>query len=327
MLGSNDDFLEYAFGGRTVAEPLPPAETLLGDLKCDVCVIGGGFAGLSSALHLAISGREVVLLEEAWVGWGASGRNAGMILPGCATDMPQIRQVLGEEHARLIWFLTVEAVKLVAELQVQYDIRCDFKVGHLTAAVSDHDLKEAREVAADLRKAYGYGSLRNIDLVQIRQMLASDRYVGGILDTGAGHLDPLRFVKGLSSAVRSLGVRVFEHTRVNGVQFDDICGVATTEAGRVHARHLVVAANAAVGELIPHLKTRIFGAHSSMIATSPLDSAARALIRDDIAVTDTNFILDYFRLSSDSRLLFGGGLSIFKPSVTPDKIVHEAANA
>ena len=165
---------------------------------------------------------------------------------------------------------------------------------------------------ADLREAYGYANLHNVSLFEIRQMLASERYVGGVLDSGAGHLDPLRFLKGLASAARSLGVRIFEQTSVTGVQFNDICGVATTKVGRVRARYLVLAANVAIGNLVPHLKRRIFRAHSFMIATPPLGSAARALIRDDIAVMDTSVIFDYYRLASDTRLLFGGGLRFSK---------------
>lgn len=313
MPRSNDGFPDYALSCRTAAEPLSIGETLGGDLNCDACVVGGGFTGLSSALHLATSGREVVLLERGRIGWGASGRNAGMILPGFASDMADVRREVGEQHARRLWFLSVEAVALVAELQRQYDIGCDFKAGHLTAAVSERDLEDAQAVAADLRKAYGYANLRNVALSEIREMLASDRYVGGVLDSGAGHLDPLRLVKGLASALRSLGVRIFEQTPVISVHFDDNSAGAATETGRVRARHLVLATNAAVGELVSHIKRRIFRAHSFMVATAPLESAAHALIRDDIAVNDTKLILDYFRLSSSSRLLFGGGLSIFKP--------------
>src|SRR5262249_50738240 len=122
MLTSDDGFLKYAFDDRSATEPSSSAERLAGDLNCDACVVGGGFAGLSSALHLAISGHDVVLLEKAWIGWGASGRNAGMVLPGFAADIAEIRQMLGSEHARRLWLLSVEGVNLVADLLKQYEI-------------------------------------------------------------------------------------------------------------------------------------------------------------------------------------------------------------
>ena len=313
MLRLQDNFIDYAFGAGMATEHLPPFGPLRADLTCDVCVVGAGFAGLSSALHIAAFGHEVVLLEENRVGWGASGRNAGMIAPGFATDMAVVRRSLGEEHARELWLLTTEATELVADLIKVYEIECGYKMGHLTAALSDCALTLAHKAATELREAYGYGDFKSVSSTEIRGLIASNRYVGGILDYNAGHLDTLRFVRGLASAARSRGVRIFEQTRVTAIHLNENSVVVTAKAGRVRSRRLVLAANAAIGDLVPQLKMRIFRPYTFMVATDRLGSTGGTLIPDDISVTDTSVVFDYFKMSNDNRLLFGGGLCLYNP--------------
>ena len=281
------------------------------DVECDVCVVGAGYAGLSAALHLAESGEDVVLLESDRVGAGASGRNGGQVLPGYAAGIGQIRAAVGEEHAAALWRLGTEAVALVEELAARPTIGCDFRHGHLTAAVRQRHLRALDETARNLAERYGYRSLRLLDGIEVSALVASRRYVGGLLDERAGHLNPLRFALGLAGAAAAGGVRLHERSPVLAIGGSWRGGrrVLRTPAGEVRARRLVLTAGARSETLASSLAAAALPATTFMIATAPLGPArAKALIRRGIAVADTNFVLDYYRLSADGRLLFGGGL-------------------
>jgi gamma-glutamylputrescine oxidase len=293
-----------ATANASVAHP-----RLAGSHYADVCVIGGGFTGVSAALHLAERGYDVVLLEAARIGAGASGRSGGQVLSGQRLGVSELEQAFGAERARLLWRLAEEAKATVRHRIARHAIACDLKPGALVAAYKPGDATRLERTAEHLAEAYDYPHARYVSGEEMAQMLATRRYFGGLLDAGACHLHPLNYVLGLADAAVGAGVRVFEHSRVRRIQRTRP-PIVGTEEGRVEARFVVLAMNGYLGALMPQLAGWIMPINNFMLATAPLgEEAARALIRNDVAVSDTKFVPDYFRLSADHRLLFGGGES------------------
>lgn len=291
------------------ANAMPEHPRLEGRTEADVCVIGGGFTGLSAALHLAERGYDVVLLEAARIGAGASGRNGGQVVSGHRLDQTTLEHRFGRARAQLLWQLAEEAKATVRERIARHAIACDFKPGVLTVAHRPADAAWLERNAAGLERDYGYRELRYVPRTDLAALLATDRYHGGLLDRGGGHLHPLNYALGLAAAARTAGARIFERSRAVRVG-DGRPPRVGTEAGEVCARYLVLAMNGHLGGLVPELAGWIMPINNFIIATEPLGrERARRLIADDLAVADTKFVVDYFRLSSDHRLLFGGGES------------------
>ncbi len=282
---------------------------LQGDARCDVCVVGGGYTGLNAALELAERGYDVVLLEAERVGWGASGRNGGQIITGYNKPMATIERWMGREDARLLWEVSEESKALLARRVERHAIDCDLVWGFVHAAVKARHMDEAAEMEREMRDRYGYGRLTRLDAAAMRAHVASEAYVGGLHDAGSGHLHPLNFALGLAAAAEAAGVRIFEGARVTAVDDGD-APVVRTDAGSVRARHALLAGNAYLNRTVPGLERTIMPVATYMIATEPLGAArAAALLPTNVAVSDLNFVLNYFRRSSDHRLLFGGGVS------------------
>lgn len=290
------------------AQPFPPLPPLTDTLDCDVAVIGAGITGLSTALHLAERGYRVVVLEAARVGWGASGRNGGQICPGYACDISTLEAQLGLEDARRLWALSVEATDLTRTLVQRHAIDCDLKPGLLYAALKPRQYTALRAWQQLLAERYDYSATALWDRDQLRERIDSPRYIGGLYDTGGGHLHPLNYTLGLARAALQAGVQIFEDspalTITPGAQ-----PVVQTAQGQVRCRHLALCGNAYLGHLAPAIRSRIMPVGTYIIATEPLGERANTLIRNDMAVADINFVLDYFRLSADRRLLFGGLVS------------------
>jgi gamma-glutamylputrescine oxidase len=279
---------------------------LEGAVRADVCVVGGGFTGLSAALHLAERGYDVVLLEAGRVGCGASGRNGGQVGSGQRLPQRTLERLFGETRARSLFDLAEEAKATVRERIARHGIACDLKPGVLMAAWKSGDAVYLERNTEHLNRAYGYHHARFVPRAEMAEMIGTRRYHGGALDTDGAHLHPLNFALGLARAALAAGVRIFERSRVAGIE--ERPPVAATEAGEVRARHMVLAMNGYLGRLMPRLAGRIMPINNFIIATEPLgETRARALIRDDVAVADTKFVIDYYRLSADRRLLFGGG--------------------
>ena len=293
----------YEASART--NPSWPA--LVGNTRADVCVIGGGYTGLSCALHLAERGLRTVLLEARRIGNGASGRNGGQLGSGHRRDQMTLERELGAEPAQLLWSLAEEAKALLRALIARHDIACDLKPG---IAIAAHRPRHARALAREadhLRARYGYDELDVLDSTALRAEVASEDFWGGLMDRGAGHLHPLDYARGLARAAADAGVDIREGTPVTGLAPGAPC---TVEAGphTVTADAVVLACNGYLDALDPGFGTRVMPINNFILATAPLGEArARALIPNDVAVVDTRFVVNYFRLSRDGRLLFGGG--------------------
>ncbi|PWC34004.1 FAD-binding oxidoreductase [Azospirillum sp. TSO35-2] len=291
------------------AAPRPDHPILEGELACDVCVVGGGYTGLTAALELAERGLDVILLEAERCGWGASGRNGGQIITGYNKPMATIESWVGKDDARHLWDFGEEAKAQLAERVERHAIACDLTWGFAYAALKPRHMQDVTALEREMRDDYGYDKVRRLDRAGIRDHVRSDAYIGGLLDEGSGHLHPLNYALGLARAADAAGVRVFENSRVIALDSGSAPWVSTGR-GRVRARHLILAGNAYLGGLAPGLARTIMPVATYLIATEPLGEArAKALLPTNIAVSDMNFALNYFRRSADHRLLFGGGVS------------------
>jgi gamma-glutamylputrescine oxidase len=289
---------------------------LQGEITADVAVVGGGLAGCSTALHLAKRGFRVVLLEANFAGYGASGRSGGQTIFGLATSQKSLTAQVGREDARRLFALSVEALDLTQSLIGEHGIDCDYGPNHVHVATKPRHLIELREWREELREEYHYESVELLDREQLQAHVRSDRYLGGLIDPRSGHLHPLKYVRGLARAAEKAGVRIYENSQAIGYE-DGRQVVVRTAQGRVRCQHLVLCANAYIGSLAPSLARRILGVGTYIIATEPLEPArARGLLPSNAAIADINWILDYFRLSADHRILFGGRVSYsaFEPA-------------
>lgn len=290
------------------AQPWFTAPALTGTVTCDVCVVGGGITGCSTALHLAERGYDVVLLDAECIGWGASGRSGGQVICGFARDIGQLAALVGASDARTLWQLSIAGVALVKTLIARHAIDCDWRDGQIHVAIKSRQRDELLAWQRLLAEHYEY-PLEFMARDALRAVLDSPRYCAGLYDPRGGHLHPLNYTRGLAAAARRAGARIFEESRVVAYR-DAPAPEVRTAQGHVRARQLVFAGNAYLGRLVPALERKIVPVGTYIAATAPLGEAqARSLIANDMAVTDLNFVLDYFRRSADHRLLFGGRVS------------------
>ena len=296
----------------TVSRPAR-APPLRESIDVDVGVVGGGYAGISGALELAERGYSVALLEAQRLGWGASGRNGGQVLVGMGSEGEcAIEEQLSAEWAKRAWNISVEGVQLVHERIRKHAIRCEYRPGYLSISAKRRRSLALERWAAHVVNAYEY-PLRFIGPGEIGQWIASDRFHSAVFDPGSGHLHPLKYCLGLAAAARAAGVRIYEKTPVLSME-RGARPVLRTRDGRVTCRFVLLAGNVYLDEwgdqIAPELSGRIMPVATYIIATEPMGKErADALIRDRAAVSDTNYAVDYFRVSADNRLLFGGGES------------------
>ena len=290
------------------ASPLERFAPLRGETRADVCVIGAGYTGLSAALHLAEAGMDVVLLEAHRVGFGASGRNGGQLGSGQRMHQDDLERLVGAAEATRLWQLGEEAKDLVKALIARHGIDCDLKPGVAWTGSTASEVAHLHDYAGMLQDRYGYDALEILDAEACHALCPSPDYRGGVLDRGAAHLHPLNFALGLARAAAAAGVRIFEDTHVHHVEERQPATVRT-DKGRVVADHVVLACNGYLGGLSRKVAARVMPINNFIVATQPLGAEADRVLTRNVAVADSKFVVNYFRLSADGRLLFGGGES------------------
>jgi len=293
---------------QATASPAPAHPPLSGDVTADVCVIGAGYTGLSAAIELAEAGYKVVVLEAETVGFGASGRNGGQICTGFSSGQSKIEAQLGKDDARRCFALAEESKVLLKDRIARHAIDCDLNWGYIHAIPKASQFDGLKEWKNEL-DGLGYTGTQILTKAELEERLGTRLYHGALRESGAGHLHPLNYCLGLARAAIAAGAVIHEKSRVIDID-SGAHPSARTAAGTVRARFMVIAGNAYLGRTVPKLYGKIMPVGSYIIATEPLgENRARALIRDGEAVANTNFIVDYFRLTADTRLLFGGRAS------------------
>ena len=285
----------------------PSYTSLKGGTDADVCIIGAGYTGLSSAIHLAKRGYKVVVLEANRVGWGASGRNGGHVGTGQRADQSSLEKWVGRETAGNLWQLGLDAVDLVCELVETHHIDCELGVGNLhMAAKASHAVDLEHEVN-QLTRDYGYTKASYLNREELAELTSASGMHGGMLDMGARHLHPLKYTHGLARVASSLGVTIYEQSPA--VKWRDNSQLQiNTPQGSVTAKALVLACNGYLGKLAPTIAGNIMPINNFVVATEPLSpEQQRAVTRDNHSLSDSLFVINYWKLSGDGRLLFGGG--------------------
>lgn len=309
LLHANDRRGEYPASyyaaTRTAIDPFPP---LAGDTQADVAVVGGGYLGLSAALHLAQKGLSVVVLEAHRVGFGASGRNGGQVGSGQRQDQVWIEKAVGKDHARRLWDMAEDAKALVRDLIARHRMPVTFHPGVAHACYSDAEVADVHRYAEKLARDYGYTRLEPLDRAGIRRLIGSHAFAGGEIDRGAGHIHPLNFAIGLAAAAAAAGARIHENSEVLRFQPGPRACLHTAQ-GTVRADHVILAGNGYIGGLEPSYPARVMPINNFILATEPLGERAQEVLAEPVAVADSNFVVNYWRLSEDNRLLFGGGES------------------
>lgn len=292
----------YAATARGVVARPP----LAGAIDADVCVVGGGYTGLAAALHLAQRGYDVVVLEAHRAGWGASGRNGGHVGVGQRRGATELVKMFGLARARELWGLGRDAAELVKSLVREHAIDCNLSPRQMVAAAKPSHMEEMAAEIELLNGQFGYADIGMLSRTELEEQLASPVFHGGCLDTGASHLHPLNYCLGLAAAAEKAGAKIFEQSEVVTMDAADPATLSTKK-GTVTARFVVLGCNGYLGALEPRLAGRIMPINNFVVATEPLGDLAAGLIRNGACVHDTRFVVNYFRLSADNRLIFGGG--------------------
>jgi len=289
------------------ANPVPARLELNGEVETDVCIVGAGYTGLSTAIALLENGFKVSIVEAAKVGFGASGRNGGQIVNSYSRDIDVIERSVGPKQAQLLGDMAFEGGRIIRERIAKYNIQCDLKDGGVFAANTPKHLKHL-ESQKKLWERYGHTQLELMDAKRIREVVGSDAYVGGMLDMSGGHIHPLNLALGEAAAVESLGGVIYEQSPAIRIE-RGANPVVHTPNGRIKAKFVVVAGNAYLGNLVPELSAKSMPCGTQVITTEPLSAElAKSLLPQDYCVEDCNYLLDYYRLTSDKRLIFGGGV-------------------
>ncbi len=310
LLRLNDRPGAYPDSWYAATAPVHPLrERLAGSVTADVCIVGAGYTGLSAALHLSGRGFDVAVLDAHRVGWGASGRNGGQVGSGQRLGQGALESLAGKDAARKLWLIAEEAKSTVRGLIRKHGIACDYQPGVARLGESAASAERIRKAAEMLERDYAYGEIEVLDRVAAAEMVGTDIYRGGLIDWGAGHLHPLNFALGLADAATAAGVRIFENSEVLGIG-DDGAAAVRTDHGQVKATAVVLACNGYLGALDAGTTARVMPINNFMIATECLGEArAHSLISRNVAVCDDRFVVNYFRLSRDHRLIYGGGES------------------
>ncbi len=282
--------------------------------SADVCIVGAGFFGLSAALELAEQGKSVIVLEGARVGFGASGRSGGQAINGFEDGIDEYVRQVGFETAEKLWKMSLEAIDIIDERIKKYHIQCDWRKGYATLALNHRRLDDLIAVEQTSRELFGYRNMQLWDKAKLERHLGSRIYQGALFDSNSGHLHPLNYCLGLAKACLDLGVQIYEQSPVIDLRIGKSKVKVKTENASVIAKDVVLATNAYIAALpkgIHHgIAKKILPVESFIIATEPLDQkTADSIINNGMSVCDNNYLLDYYRLSADNRLLFGSDSS------------------
>ena len=308
LLYSNDKPGEYPDSWyASTAEPLKIFPALKGEINVDVCVIGAGYTGLSTALHLAERGYNIALLDAQRVGFGASGRNGGQVGHGHNIDQPSLEKKLGKPDAHALWDIAESSIAITRDLAEKYAADAMFKPGHASAYFSQKQADAGRRDYEYLAKNYGFRA-EFFDSTATANLIGTDQYSGMVLDNNGGHLHPLNFALGLARGAVAAGAVIYEGTYVHHIDKGKKA-IVRTDRGRVIADHVVLACNGYSNNLTRKTAARVMPINNYMVATEPLGARAAQVLARDICVYDSKFVLNYYRLSHDGRLLFGGGES------------------
>ena len=292
------------------------------NIRTQVCVIGAGFTGLNTAINLAKKDFDVVLIESEKIGWGASGRNGGQLISGFSFS-DHFEKKGTEKDIQNIWQLGAKSADLVRERVSEFSIDCDLKEGFIDVATNRKHMDELIDRSAEWKESGYHHNLELVDENQVKKYVNSDSYVGGLIDSGSGHIHPLNLCLGEAKAASELGVMIYEDTHAVKISGGSPSKVAT-ENGIIESDYIVIATNAYIGDLNKKLRRMVMPAASCIIATEPLNSElAEKVIPSDMAVCDQNTILDYYRLSADKRMLFGGRFNYSGKIPSDDKIKIE----
>ncbi|WP_108814595.1 NAD(P)/FAD-dependent oxidoreductase [Loktanella sp. Alg231-35] len=283
----------------------PERPPLYGHTTADVCIVGAGFTGLSAARHLAAKGLEVVVLDAHRVGFGASGRNGGQVCSGYNMPQRALAAKYGADHAARLWDLTEEAKDDIRKLCLAEVPEANYRPGLAEAATRPGEVADMHRDAAYLQETYSYDKISTLDRNAIRDVIQTDDYHGGHIDMGAGHIHPLRLVLGIAQLAERAGARIFERAEVHHIAHGDPAEIRT-DKGRVKANHVILAGNGYLPNIERKVTAKILPVNSFIAATGPLGDLAAKVLARDIAVSDSKFVLNYYRMSEDKRLLFGG---------------------
>lgn len=299
------------------ADPAPAFPRLREDVRADVAIIGGGYTGLSAALHLAEAGISAVVVEANSVGWGASGRNGGQLHTGQRRDQDWLEAKFGRDEARALWRLAEEAKALTLGLIARHRIDCDWRAGLIETVHKARLVPEERAYADKLRRDYGYDLVEWLDRDQVAAATGTGVYYGGRIDRGAGHLDPLKFTQGIARAAARAGARIYEGTSAVSVAGNAATGLVLhcqsaassgPVAAKVSADIVLLAGNGYLHGIDPETEARVMPIDNFILATAPIGAGKPGgIIPGGEAVSDSRFVVYYFRPTWDGRLVFGGG--------------------
>ena len=272
------------------AHASPVRSSLTGDYKVDICVVGAGFSGLSTALHLAEKGYQVAVVEGARIGWGASGRNGGQIVNGLNASLQNIKRKFGKDTAKFVASLVMEGGDIIRERVDTYGIDCDLKPTNLFAAYTNAHMRVLEERLA-LWRSYGITTQEMVSSTEIRDYVDSSVYAGGMIDHAGGHLHPLNLALGEAAAFENQGGVIFENSMVNRIHYEADKPVVSTGQGVINCKTLVLCGNAYLGGVVPELASRVMPVSTQIMATEPLPSElAQQLLPTDTCVEDLSLI-------------------------------------
>ena len=293
---------------RSSVEDLNSQDQLTSNIDVDICIIGGGLTGISSAINLSKKGYSVILCEARKIGWGASGRNGGQLGIGMRKDQFTIEKKLGLKHAKELWSLGLEAVEDVKNLIKENEIDCHLVNGVMSTACFEKDIDEYKFEIEHMAKNYDFEGYQFFNKEKIREEINSKMYLAGLLNSGSYHLNPLKLTLGLAKVAQKNKVKIFENTPIEKIREEGDRVQVMSKKGLIRANQVVVACNGYLDSILGSKKNKFMPINNYVVATEPLgEKRARQIIKNNYAVCDTRFIIDYYRFSEDWRMIFGGG--------------------